>query len=724
MKTTKFKCFFFVFLMLLLLCSGMTLSNFFAADVPNRVFSSLAIAEAGSTIEIPILIDNNTGFAGMGLVFKYDSTKVLPLAIKTSGSIFNGGIENDIGRFDGLFSVNLSGIDDETDNGLLFTITFHVNESADGSTIINVSYDQENTFDESIEDVALFCEDISLTIQNDFGDMPVLRLSSSPVYAGENVKITGSFAKAGLLDEAEIILSFDSSAFEYVSMNALNGSIAISNIIFTENNLRFRMTVTSPIAGDDLFVLTLHANPSATGNYSVTGYSKFMSIIEGNVTVNSLDSIAIIRSDSDMSALQHESLVIPVYLENNPGLMGYKLTIKYNPTIMTPLSVANSGVFTGTFDDNIGIHTDYFDVKWYGTEQETQNGKLFDITFRIDTDEYCVPTVLIEYSQPDTFNEEYQDVAMNCRSVKVLVNPNLRPELKFSGASLTLHDNIAINFKADRKLFTDLGYSDPFVIFTMNGVETTVHKYRIIDDKVVFDFNNIAPHKLNDTVYVTLYATYSGEETISMTREYSVATYCYNMLTKYSTDEYSKLRTLLVNLLNYGESSQIYANYKTDALVTKDLTPLQKMWGTQESPSLKTVYNPAYTVLDSPSVQWEGVGLNLTNSVAMRFRITTAGIAGLSVKVSGSSGGEWIINNTSFVPTNGGYYVYFNGLNVAQLSEPVYLTVYDGNVPVSNTICYSVESYAYANQNDSDQKLSDLVISMMNYGNSAYAYVH
>ena len=84
----------------------------------------------------------------------------------------------------------------------------------------------------------------------------------------------------------------------------------------------------------------------------------------------------------------------------------------------------------------------------------------------------------------------------------------------------------------------------------------------------------------------------------------------------------------------------------------------------------------------------------------------------------------WEISSESFEATSGGYYVYFNGLNAAQLSDPVFLTAYQGDTAVSNTICYSVESYAYAKQKGPDSKLKDLLDAMMKYGNSAYAYTH
>ena len=41
-----------------------------------------------------------------------------------------------------------------------------------------------------------------------------------------------------------------------------------------------------------------------------------------------------------------------------------------------------------------------------------------------------------------------------------------------------------------------------------------------------------------------------------------------------------------------------------------------------------------------------------------------------------------------------------------------------------HTVCYSIESYAYAKQNDVDEKLVNLINAMMKYGNAAYLYIN
>ena len=293
----------------------------------------------------------------------------------------------------------------------------------------------------------------------------------------------------------------------------------------------------------------------------------------------------------------------------------------------------------------------------------------------------------------------------------------------FKGAALILQDNLAINYKVDRVLFEGVGYTDPYIVFEMNGETTIVDTYTVDGDRYVFKFTNIAPNQMTNTIYATLYATYDGIEYVSATREYSVAEYCYSMLELHAADKYAELRTLLVDLLHYGGQSQLYTNYNTSNLVDAKLTDEQRLWGTSDAPILHNVLNTAYQTVENPTVKWKGAGLILNDSITMRFKLVADDVEGLSVKIK-SATNEWIIPSEKFIEKDGMYYVYFNSLNAGQMSENVYLTVYDSDVRVSNTVCYSIESYAYEKQNSTIEHLSDLVMTMMKYGKSAYAYVN
>ena len=302
-------------------------------------------------------------------------------------------------------------------------------------------------------------------------------------------------------------------------------------------------------------------------------------------------------------------------------------------------------------------------------------------------------------------------------TTKTLVEPV--PTLSFSGAALALQHNLAIQYKVNAEFFKDGGFTDPYVVFTLAGKEFTVREYTIADGKYVFTFRNIAPNQMNDNISAVLHANYKGSEQTSAPRNYSVAEYCYSMLTKNASNV--KLRTLLVDLLNYGAASQQYTGYNTGNLVNANLTDTQKAWATAEKRTYNNIQTTKYETVDNPTVSWKGGGLVLQDAVTMRFKFETADTEGLTFKVE-SAGKSWTI--TEFTTEGGANYIYFNGLHAGQMSEAVYVTAYRDGVAISNTVRYSIESYAATKEADTEVLyLADVVVAMMKYGDSAKAYI-
>ncbi len=309
-----------------------------------------------------------------------------------------------------------------------------------------------------------------------------------------------------------------------------------------------------------------------------------------------------------------------------------------------------------------------------------------------------------------------------CEYCGTVVEKEELPYLRFSGASLTLQNNLAIKYRV-KKSVIDGFYENPYAIFEMGGKKAKVTRYIEDGEYYLFEFKNIAPHQMNDTIYATLYGEFNGKEYASAAVEYSVATYCYNMLPKLTSDSYAELRTLLVDLLNYGAEAQIYTDYNTDNLVNTSLTEEQATWATQGDPELETVLNTKYSTVESPSVKWKNAILNLNDSITIQVMMATDDISNLKVKFTDKDGKVLAtVSESQFVETDGGYYVNFKGLHAGQMSEAIYITAYRDDVAVSNTVQYSIESYAYSKKDSDYLNLGDLVKAMMKYGDAAYVY--
>ncbi|MBQ2446367.1 MAG: fibro-slime domain-containing protein, partial [Oscillospiraceae bacterium] len=274
-------------------------------------------------------------------------------------------------------------------------------------------------------------------------------------------------------------------------------------------------------------------------------------------------------------------------------------------------------------------------------------------------------------------------------------------DLAFAGASVALHSDLAIRYKVAESFFTEQGYEDPFVVVVdENGAETVIREYTVTDGKYSFVYQNIAPHRIGDKVTATLYAYYNGELYCSESRDYSVADYCYNMLGKTEgMESYETLRRLLVDILLYGAKTQEYMSYRCESLCSERLSPSQLACGTESCRELENHRNQSYETVENPTVYWKGAGLNLRESVAIRFRIEAESYEGLEVRIT-LAGKTYRIYSKDFDHRQEGTYVHFRSINAAQMSEPVYAAVFHNGVQVSDTVCYSIESYAYSKQND------------------------
>ena len=206
--------------------------------------------------------------------------------------------------------------------------------------------------------------------------------------------------------------------------------------------------------------------------------------------------------------------------------------------------------------------------------------------------------------------------------------------------------------------------------------------------------------------------------------EYSVATYCTNLLGKDTTNE--QYIPVLVDLLHYCDASRAYTNYKADESVISSLTDTQKADHANRiaNASYKAVSNMKPVDITDEKATWMGAKLYLYHCVRMVFRFETQGVEANSLKAHVQIGSD--TNNVQIldvVTNEGQYYVYVDELAAAEMSKEVYVTLYQGETAVSDTICYSIETYvAAAMLDDKNEKLVTLLKAMMCYGKSAETY--
>ena len=289
--------------------------------------------------------------------------------------------------------------------------------------------------------------------------------------------------------------------------------------------------------------------------------------------------------------------------------------------------------------------------------------------------------------------------------------------------SLSLESSITMNFKVLKDSVSS--FDDFYVTAKFGEKEEKITEYKQNGNYFVFSYKGINPQLMNDEITAVLHAKNGNKEYTSPQKVMSVKEYAYTMLERYSADEHSKLRTLLVDLLNYGAMAQKYVGYKTDNLVNSDLTDTQKSWASKNTGDFENIRDFNFKTISNPSVQWNACGLVLNNSIMIRAKFSAKDIENKTVEFAFRNT-KFIYDKNDFVNNGDGtYYVYCNELFAHELSNEILITVCENGVPCSNTMRFSVESYASTVQQSSEYKgtaLDDLTQAMMRYGKSAVAY--
>lgn len=308
----------------------------------------------------------------------------------------------------------------------------------------------------------------------------------------------------------------------------------------------------------------------------------------------------------------------------------------------------------------------------------------------------------------------------------------LNTDPKLNVGSLVLENDITMRMSAYKANIDAVGYTNLKLHAYYSG------KVQILEPKegtangsaaYNFDFQKISPYMMNDEICFILYAELDGEVYASAPTKYSVAKYATSMLSKSTTS--AALKTLIVDMIQYGAASQVYQKYNTDKLVNSILTPEQVKLGTQtkrEYVDSQSVPNGGDGAVDD-LLTWKRIDLILRNKVVIRPAFMASSSTGLHVKVTDIEGNLIQIINTDKLmtttfSTGSGFMFEFENLKASEMSKEFCFTVYNEyDQAVSGTLVYSIESYAYRKHNDTKvEGLADVVNTMMMYGDSIVRY--
>ena len=417
--------------------NGVTVSTSYEITVnpeieePDAVISAASVSvTAGETVSIPFYIENNQGFMGFAITVDYDSEAFTPVSV-TSGEILGSGTLNDsIGSSYEYLKIVFVASEDVTRDGELFAVDFLVNENASDNYSFKVSYLQPDTFNESLNNVVFECGSFNIDVSNTDVEQSV-KIGGGLINAeaGSTVAVPVSVVNGFGINSFSLKISYNNASISFVSAangDALPDGTIQAAVNDSSNEIILSWSGSAITKDGALFYITFEAEEYVHANETITiscesiafedGSTKKIICNSANISISNpyLNEPAVIYSEEWLRVID-ATIEVPVYIKNNHGIMGLGLYFEYDSSIITPLDVtAGEMLSSGYFVDNIGTNTNSFKILWNHTENITDNGLL--LTLRFSVAEGIRPEnvpLTITFSQPDTYNEKWEDVCLD-----------------------------------------------------------------------------------------------------------------------------------------------------------------------------------------------------------------------------------------------------------------------------------------------------------------------
>lgn len=134
--------------------------------------------------------------------------------------------------------------------------------------------------------------------------------------------------------------------------------------------------------------------------------------------VGSAANTATVSADSVSAG--ESNILVPINITSSTKIMGFKVSVTFDSQEVKVKGVSRGSVTAkGNFATSYGVFESKFDVVWNNTAEVDANGTLFVLT--LDTTETVKDCeIKISFSQPDTFNEAYEDVVLQCSPIKII----------------------------------------------------------------------------------------------------------------------------------------------------------------------------------------------------------------------------------------------------------------------------------------------------------------
>ncbi len=294
---------------------------------------------------------------------------------------------------------------------------------------------------------------------------------------------------------------------------------------------------------------------------------------------------------------------------------------------------------------------------------------------------------------------------------------------ELSGVTMTLGSSLSLDFAVNTANLTGTdNYAKMTIVYADGGESYTVtvpqsewteYSGTIYTAK----FTGMAAKQMNDVVTVVFYN--AKGQAVTIAKSDSIETYAVRMLNGNAASN-KKLRTVYVDMLNYGAAAQEQFDYDETNLANRNLTSTHQAWATASVTTadnrVKGTGYAGSTLTLSGEIQLDLVFKNsaVGSNYSSLYAIVTYTDHYGNAKESRIEGADFIKYSSSLCQ------VSITGMAVADFRSVVSCTVYnESDVAVANA-SDSIESYANRNA----ASLGATVDTIVKFGESSYNYFH
>ncbi len=259
-------------------------------------------------------------------------------------------------------------------------------------------------------------------------------------------------------------------------------------------------------------------------------------------------------------------------------------------------------------------------------------------------------------------------------------------------------------------------------VYGKDALPFNIMRDPVSDEALLYSaaYSGITAKEMGDSFATTLYAVdengklYRGETVVSSIKDY--------LISKIDEDNaLPEIKTMAVDMLNYGAAAQIHLNYDTENLVNSGLTDKQLAYATKTKPE----------AVDHYALTSEGANVNTSITVGSKVELS---LSCIPTDVTDPSAVRCVITdedgNVLSEPevatiADAMFTAKYDNVGAREMRKLITATFYEGDRAISKTALWSVESYIaqILAKADVSAERAALVSAMLTYGDAVAAYL-